>query len=86
MRNPFKKPLRRNVLILVSYGYIATLLAFVVMVFYGGMTPDNAYDLIQGPLMTLIGGSLAIAKDLLNSEDESVGSPPPDRVADPGKP
>ena len=31
----------------------------------GGMTAEAAYEVVKGPLMALIGGSLAISKDLI---------------------
>ena len=60
------KNLRWNVLILVGAGYITLLIMFTVMAWMGGMDADEAYDIVKGPLMALIGGSLAISKDLLH--------------------
>ena len=34
------------------------------------MTAEDAYNVIEGPLMALIGGSLAIAKNLLTPDKE----------------
>lgn len=59
--------LRLNVLILVLAGYAA-----VTAVFFGltvnGINDTAAADIVNGPLMALIGGSLAIAKDLLGTD------------------
>lgn len=61
---------RKNVLALVGAGYGTLLIVFGAMVWPGKMTPDIAYEVVKGPLMALIGGSLAIAKDLIPLDDE----------------
>ena len=66
-------PWRKNVLTLVISGYIVVLVMFLLMVLKGDMTPTGAYDLIQGALMALIGGSLAISKDLIPLTDAESG-------------
>ena len=66
-------PWRKNVLTLVISGYIVVLVMFLFMVLKGDMTPTGAYDLIQGALMALIGGSLAISKDLIPLTDAEAG-------------
>ena len=58
-------PWRKNVLSLVIAGYVTLLLIFGAMVWKGGMNADDAYEVVKGPLMALIGGSLAISKDLI---------------------
>lgn len=70
-----KRPWRKNVLWLVSFGYVATVGIFCVLVFVSKMDADAAFNIIQGPLMALIGGTLAIAKDLLqlDQSEESKG-------------
>ena len=70
---PKKRPLRLNVILLVGSGYFTLLIMFGAMTLKGGMTADDAYEVVKGPLMALIGGSLAIAKDLL-SLDQSESS------------
>ncbi len=60
-----KIPWRKNVLTLVIAGYVTLLLIFGAMVWKGGMTAEAAYEVVKGPLMALIGGSLAISKDLI---------------------
>ena len=64
---------RTNVVVLVGAGYVSLLFMFIGMVWWpGGMSAEAAYDVVQGPLMALIGGSLAISKDLIPlDEDES---------------
>lgn len=49
----------------MGFGYISTVGIFAVLVAVMKLDVDKAYQIVQGPLMTLIGGSLAIAKDLL---------------------
>lgn len=66
-------PWRKNVLTLVISGYIVVLVMFLFMVLKGDMKPTDAYDLIQGALMALIGGSLAISKDLIPLTDDEAG-------------
>lgn len=72
-------PIRWNVLILVGSGYVTLLVFFLLMVWRGGMTPESAYEVVKGPLMALIGGSLAISKDLIplgdSPEDRRGGRP-----------
>ena len=58
-------PLRINVLILVGAGYVSLLIIFGAMCWGGGMTAESAYEVVKSPLMALIGGSLAISKDLI---------------------
>lgn len=53
---------RKNVLALVGAGYGTLLVVFGFMVWPGGMTPDTAYEVVKGPLMALIGGSLVLPK------------------------
>ncbi len=57
--------MRWNVLILVGLGYVTILILFCALALGGGWKPSDAYDAVQGPLMALVGGSLAIAKDLV---------------------
>ena len=66
-------PWRKNVLTLVISGYIVVLVMFLLMVLKGDMNPTDAYDLVQGALMALIGGSLAISKDLIPLTDDEAG-------------
>ena len=65
-----KIPWRRNVLTLVISGYAVLFLIFVAMMWPGEMKADDAYEVVKGPIMALIGGSLAIAKDLINVDDD----------------
>ena len=81
--------LRVNVLLLVGAGYAALLIIFLRMS-SSGITGDDAYAIIDGPLMALIGGSLAIAKDLLSYEskdsvDNDDGNDRGKTLADPDK-
>ena len=76
-----RTPLRANVLILVGAGYATLLIMFCVMA-YGEMTAESAYEVVKGPLMALIGGSLAISKDLIPLGDGSADEPDTKRDAD----
>lgn len=58
-------PLRINVLLLIGAGYLSILIIFWKTAVYGGMDVEEAYEVVKGPLMALIGGSLAISKDLI---------------------
>ena len=50
-------------LVLISYGVLIVL--FLVMVCKGGVEATEAYELLSVPFMALIGGTIAIAKDLV---------------------
>ena len=60
-----KIPWRKNVLVLVGAGYVTVLLVFGFLV-WGGKTTPEAYKFIEPALMALIGGSLALSKDLVD--------------------
>ena len=62
-----KFPFRKNILTLVGAGYAAVLIIFCVL---AGSDPTKAFDAIEGPLMALIGGTLAVAKDLVDDPDK----------------
>ena len=62
------RPWRKNVLTLVLAGYATVVVALLLLVFGGKFSAAEAYELIQSPLMALIGGSLAIAKDLIQAD------------------
>lgn len=59
-----KLPFRKNILLVISLGYAAVLIVFGVL---SCIDPENAFSAIEGPLMALIGGSLAVAKDLVDT-------------------
>ena len=44
-------PLRINVLILVGIGYGTLIVMFIFMAWKGGMTIDDAYEVVKGPLI-----------------------------------
>ena len=61
-----RTPIRTNVLALMLAGYVVVLAMFLILVVFAEqLTVEEAYEIIQGPLMALIGGSLAISKDLI---------------------
>ena len=63
-----KFPLRWNVLGLMFAGYLSVVLVYVGLIFFAGEDAPDAYGVVEAPLMALIGGSVAIAKDLLNAD------------------
>lgn len=66
-----KVPFRKNVLLLVLSGYVVVLFMFGFAVgLTDSISAKEAYDMLEGPLMTLIGGSLAISKDLVPLGDK----------------
>lgn len=76
---------RKNVLALVGAGYLIIFFVFLMLLFKGGMNVDEAYNIVNGPIMALIGGSLAIAKDLINADDESVSAQSKQPLGDQGE-
>ena len=65
MSNPIKVPIRTNVLILMGVAYFAVLLVFLSLACSDKLTAADAYDVMESPLMALLGGTLAISKDLI---------------------
>ena len=63
------KRIRWNVLILVLAGYVVIGGMFLVMTLGDGKAPIESYEIVEAPLMALVGGSLAIAKDLLRADE-----------------
>ena len=61
-------PLRWNVLILLGAGYLSLIIIFGAMC-WGRLTAEDSYEVVKSPLMVLIGGSLAISKDLIQLAD-----------------
>ena len=53
--------IRWNVIYLISLGYGAVGVVFAVLM-ARDMPPADAYDIVQGPLMALIGGTVALAE------------------------
>ena len=75
------KKIRPNVLALIGFGYGTILLIFLVLV-KGDLTATVAYDVVKGPLMALIGGSLAVAKDLVEDYAPPPPTPPPNSLTE----
>ena len=65
---PLKVTWRKNVLVLVGMGYGLMVLVFLSLLAVDDMTVSDSYSIIDGPIMALIGGSLAIAKDLIDGD------------------
>ena len=66
---------RKNVLVLVLSGYAVLLVIFISMMWPGNLSAKDAYDVLEGPLMALIGGSLALSKDLIDDPSDPPESP-----------
>ena len=57
-------PFRKNVLALFALAYGSLIALFIIMV-VNNTSPKDAYDMIGVPFVALIGGTLAVAKDLI---------------------
>lgn len=77
-------PWRKNVLLLVGMGYTMVLIVFVFLVWKGGKEAADAYKFIEAALMALVGGSLALSKDLVDNVVSGTGneSLDPDKKGD----
>lgn len=73
-----KKRLRPNVLLLIGFGYFVVVVVFVGLLVAADKTANDAYGAIEAPLMALIGGSLALAKDILKADDDPDQDTAPD--------
>lgn len=62
------RPLRVNILLLVGYGYACVTIGFVAL-WMSGMDAAGAFDTVKDPLMTLVGGSLALAHQVLEADN-----------------
>ena len=51
--------------VLISMGYAAILIASWALAFTDALDADDAYQIVEAPLIALIGGTLAVAKDLV---------------------
>jgi len=66
-----KVVIKTNVLILMGAAYLAVVFMFLVMVLgTENITATEAWDILEAPLMALIGGTLALSKDLIRDEDD----------------
>lgn len=74
---PKRKPLRLNVLFLIGFGYFLVLVVFCGLMIAADENANDAYSVIEAPLMALIGGSLALAKDILKADDDHHGEDDP---------
>ena len=63
-KGPTKLPWRKNVLAVLLLAYTAIMVLFFGMIL-GGVDAKMSFDLISVPFVALIGGTLAVAKDLL---------------------
>ena len=60
---------RFNVLYLMTAAYLVLLILFMAMAFTKDLTALDAWNMLEAPLMALIGGTLAISKDLISGDD-----------------
>ncbi len=58
---------RKNALALIGMAYLALVVIALGLV-AADETLDRVYDAIDEPLMVLIGGSIALAKDIVHTE------------------
>ena len=79
IRDYLATPIRLTVLLLVGAGYLTVLVMSTATVYQGTMKASEAYEVVKGPLMALIGGSMAIEKDLIPARYGQVGSRAPQR-------
>ena len=56
---------RFNVLYLMTMAYAVLVVLFAVLACSGNTTIAETWDALEAPLMALIGGTLAISKDLI---------------------
>ncbi len=63
-KTSMKIPWRKNVLSLMIIAYAAVMFVFFGLIDEGTDAKDS-YDVIKEPLMALVGGTLALAKDLV---------------------
>lgn len=61
--------MRWNVLYLMSLGYGILAILFGIIAATKDMTAVDAWNMLEAPLMALIGGTLAISKDLITGDD-----------------
>lgn len=81
----FWNKIRPNVLFLFLVSYATITFIFYILACTivppaksGQIPAALAYEYISGPLMALIGGTIAVAKDLIqDDETRTPGSPPP---------
>ena len=70
--------IRTNVLLLMGMGYGVVFISFLVLAIHASynLKPEDgigtalaaAYEVIESPLMVLIGGSIAISKDIIKDD------------------
>ena len=63
--------LRTNVLYLMTVAYIIVMVIFVAIM--DKLGAKEAWNVLEGPLMALIGGTLAISKDLIEDDGDEEG-------------
>lgn len=73
---------RKNILALIGSGFATIVVIFILMVWKGSCTPSDAYEVIESPLMALIGGTVAVAKDVLNIDREELSATAPNLTND----
>ena len=80
--------IRWNVLYLMTVAYITVIGLFVAIIHQKtGLEADDAWSILEGPLMAIIGGTLAISKDLIEDKDNGgneVVDTPPTETPSPG--
>ncbi len=65
--------IRWNVLYILTLGYVVVSI-FFLFILWRCTDATTAYNAIEAPLMALLGGSLAISKDLIENKNSETNS------------
>ena len=73
---PGKRVVRRfNVLFLMTWAYVTVFAIFLTLVLATRKTADESWEIVQAAVMALIGGTLAISKDLIQDDEKDNDNP-----------
>jgi len=67
---------RQNVLALFGMGYMLVAIIFLSLVFGAKIEIDKAYQMVDGAVMALIGGSIAVAHLLIDGDQSEATEQP----------
>ena len=71
---------RFNVLYLMTAAYGSLLILFTVLAISKDITSAEAWNMLEAPLMALIGGTLAISKDLIGGDETASSTENPNNL------
>ena len=60
-----KRGWRPNLITLLLAAYSTLIIVYALLILADGMAPQDALELLNNPLIALIGGTVAISKDLI---------------------